>query len=103
MHIKYFKFLGPICLTFGMVGVAAAQSGESVYNNHCAMCHASGVGGAPTLGDKAAWAPFVGAGIDAMVQHVISGIKTMPPKGGCQSCSDAEIKAAVEYIVQKSS
>lgn len=81
----------------------AAPSGESIYNKVCVACHASGVSGAPILGDKSAWAPRIALGEDALVKTAISGIRAMPPKGGCMSCSDADIKASVEYIIKKSS
>ena len=62
------------------------------------MCHVAGVAGAPKHGDKAAWAPRVGAGLDALTATVIKGKGAMPPKGG-SAASDAEIKAAVQYML----
>jgi len=56
------------------------------------------VAGAPKFGDKAAWAPRVKQGIDTLVQHAIQGKGAMPPKGG-SSASDADVKAAVQYMV----
>ena len=81
----------------------AAPDGEAIYNKVCVACHGSGVSGAPIVGDKAAWKPRIALGTDALVKAAISGIKAMPPKGGCMSCSDADIKAAVEYMEKKSS
>lgn len=82
----------------------AAISGEAVYNKSCVTCHGAGVAGAPVAGDKAAWAPRIQSlGVDGLVKTAISGIRAMPPKGGCMNCSDDEIKAAVEYMVKKSS
>jgi cytochrome c5 len=81
-----------------------AASGEDIYNKTCVTCHGAGVAGAPILGDKAAWAPRISSlGVDGLVKTAISGIKAMPPKGGCMNCSDDDIKAAVEYMVKKSS
>lgn len=77
---------------------AAVRSGEAVYNAACMACHTSGAAGAPKLGDKAAWAPRIAQGNSTLVQHALQGFKGMPAKGGCANCSDAEIKAAVEYI-----
>jgi len=62
------------------------------------MCHATGVANAPKFGDKAAWAPRIAQGVPVLVQHAISGKGAMPPKGG-SSASDAEVRAAVEYMV----
>lgn len=81
-----------------------AMSGEQIYNKTCVTCHGAGVAGAPILGDKAAWAPRISSlGVDGLVKTAISGIKAMPPKGGCMNCSDDDIKAAVEFMVKKSS
>ena len=70
----------------------------ALYEQACTVCHATGVAGAPKLGDKAAWAPRVGQGIDALVANVIKGKGAMPPKGG-SSASPDEIKAVVTYMV----
>jgi cytochrome c5 len=56
------------------------------------------VAGAPKAGDKAAWAPRIATGIDAMTASVIKGKGAMPPRGGAGNASDADIKAAVEYL-----
>ncbi|MBC7204154.1 MAG: cytochrome c5 family protein, partial [Pusillimonas sp.] len=87
--------------------VAAAPAeidpaGEKLYNTICLACHAAGVAGAPKLGDKAAWEPRIAQGLDAMVSTVISGKGAMPPKGGAVQASDAEIRAAVQFMVSKS-
>jgi cytochrome c5 len=77
---------------------AAAGAGEALFKQTCSTCHATGVAGAPKFGDKAAWAPRIAQGIPVLVQHAISGKGAMPPRGG-SSASDAEMKAAVEYMV----
>ena len=61
-------------------------------------CHAAGVAGAPKLGDKAAWAPRIQTGTDALYASAIKGKGAMPPKGG-SAASDADIHAAVDYMV----
>ena len=74
------------------------RAGEAVYNGQCAACHATGAAGAPKLGDAAAWAPRLAAGFDEVLKIATTGKGAMPPKGG-SSASDAEFKAAVEYLV----
>jgi cytochrome c5 len=59
----------------------------------------AGVAGAPKFGDKAAWADRAKLGIDALTASVIKGKGAMPAKGGVASASDADIKAAVEYML----
>lgn len=76
----------------------AAGTGEALYKQACAACHVAGVAGAPKFADKAAWAPRVALGVDALTASVIKGKGAMPPKGG-SAASDADIKAAVQYMV----
>ncbi|MBL0920241.1 MAG: cytochrome c5 family protein [Hydrogenophaga sp.] len=73
--------------------------GEALYKQACTVCHAAGVAGAPKTGDKAAWAPRAAQGVDALTAVVLKGKGAMPPKGGAMSASDAEIKAAVQYLL----
>ena len=77
---------------------AGANAGEALFKQTCATCHAAGIAGAPKFGDKAAWAPRIKQGMDTLVQTAIKGKGAMPPKGG-SSASDAEIRAAVQYMV----
>lgn len=81
----------------------AAPDGEAIYKKVCFACHDTGVSGAPIVGDKEVWASRIALGTDALVKIAITGVKAMPPKGGCMSCSDEDIKAAVEYMEEKSS
>ena len=76
----------------------AADVGKNIYSTTCVACHGSGVAGAPKFGDKAAWAPFIAKGIDDMVQKATQGVGAMPPKGG-STASDADFKAAIQYMV----
>ena len=86
----------------GEKAAAPAANGKAVYDASCMACHAAGVAGAPKPGDKAAWAPRIGAGMAAMQASVIKGKGVMPPKGGNPALSDADIKAAVDYMVAQS-
>ena len=81
---------------------AGPKSGEEIYNGSCMACHATGAAGAPKLGDVAAWAPRIAAGMDSLMTNATNGLKAMPPKGLCMTCSSAELQAAVEYMVSKS-
>jgi cytochrome c5 len=76
----------------------AANNGEALYKQVCTACHAQAVAGSPKFGDKAAWAPRIKTGIDALTASVIKGKGAMPPKGG-SAASDADIRATVEYMV----
>lgn len=80
-------------------------SGKEAYAS-CAACHASGVAGAPTVGDKALWKDRISQGIDTLYKHAVEGFQGsagyMPAKGGNMSLSDASVKAAVDYMVEQS-
>lgn len=77
---------------------AGAGAGEALYKQVCVACHAASVAGSPKFGDKAAWAPRIKTGLDMLTSSVIRGKNAMPPKGG-STASDADIRAAVEYMV----
>ena len=102
------KPVGEVCLQgdadCGGAAVAASsgpRSGEEVYNAACMACHTTGAGGAPMLGDAAAWADRIAKGNDALYASGINGIAGtgMIAKGGCMNCSDEEVQAAVDYMV----
>ncbi|MEO7055440.1 MAG: c-type cytochrome [Caldimonas sp.] len=77
---------------------AAAGAAPALYTQGCSVCHAAGIAGAPKFGDKAAWAPRIAQGIDALTASAIKGKGAMPPRGGT-TASDAEIKTVVTYMV----
>lgn len=87
------------CATALDAPAAGAADGKEVYAKACAACH---VALPPKLGDKAAWAPRIKAGTDALVAAVIKGKGAMPPRAGHSTLSDADIRAAVEYLVSQS-
>ena len=87
----------------GLSGAAAAaDDGQQIYQTTCQACHATGVAGAPKLGDKEAWAPRIAQGMDTLLANATSGIRAMPPKGTCTACTEAELKSAIEYMVSQS-
>jgi len=94
--------LAPAAAATPAVAVAAAApaaDGKKVYDSSCVACHGAGVAGAPKFGDKAAWAPRIKTGMDALYAASIKGKGVMPPKGGNTALSDADIKAAVDFMV----
>lgn len=88
----------PVAAAPAAAAVPVAGAGEALYKQACAVCHAAGVAGAPKFGDKAAWSARVGLGLDGLTASAIKGKNAMPPKGG-STASDADIKAAVEYML----
>jgi len=84
-------------------GKAAARTGEQIVQATCGNCHNAGVGGAPKIGDRAAWTQRASGGIDAAVAAAIKGHgAAMPARGGLADLTDAELKSAVQYMFQKS-
>jgi cytochrome c5 len=79
----------------------AAADGRKVYDSTCTACHQTGVANAPKLGDKAAWAPRIKQGTDTLLQSALKGKGAMPPKGGNASLSDADVKAAIDFMVSQ--
>ncbi|WP_075794042.1 c-type cytochrome [Massilia putida] len=78
------------------------QAGKALFDATCVACHGAGIAGAPKFGDKAAWAPRIAQGTNTLYQHAIKGFQgksgMMPPKGG-STAPDADVKAAVDYMV----
>lgn len=90
----------------GLASVAQAAEGQKIYQQACFACHATGAAGAPKVGDKAAWSDRIAKGIDTLKKHANEGFKGnsgfMPAKGGRADLSDADVGAAVEYMVSQS-
>jgi cytochrome c5 len=78
----------------------SADAGKNLYNTVCMACHAAGLAGAPKTGDKAAWKPRIARGKDSLYNSALHGKNAMPPKGG-SAASDADVKAAVDYLVSQ--
>lgn len=80
---------------------AGSRSGEDLYKAVCGACHEAGVAGAPKTGDKAAWAPRIGVGLDVLTKTAKAGKNAMPPKGGSDA-TDEELARAIVYMTNKS-
>lgn len=73
--------------------------GKGLYDIYCSGCHQSGAGGAPKYGDANSWSTVTSGGMDKVYKNAIVGIGSMPAKGTCFTCSDDEVKAAVDYML----
>ena len=73
-------------------------TGEQAFTQVCSACHATGINGAPKMGDHAAWGPRIAQGKEALYSHAISGKGNMPPRGGT-TWPDAAIRMSVDYMV----
>ncbi|MGH8672529.1 MAG: c-type cytochrome, partial [Burkholderiales bacterium] len=84
------------------VAVTGAVGGKSIYDTTCVACHGAGVAGAPRIGDKAAWGLRIKTGTESLYRSALKGKNAMPAKGGSLALSDADVKAAVDYLVSQS-
>ena len=82
------------------VSAASGGGGKSTYEKVCSVCHASGVAGAPKLGDKEAWKSRIATGAAALHNSALKGKNAMPPKGGMADLPDGDVVAAVDYMVK---
>lgn len=73
------------------------KTGDAVYTAQCSACHANGAAGAPKFGDKAAWAPRIKTGFDALWNSALKGKNAMGAQGG-GDFEDFEIARAVVYL-----
>lgn len=87
-------------LAVAAVSAVSAQDRDiqALYKKSCYACHAFGANGAPKTGAADQWAPRMEKGMETLVTHVKDGFNTMPPKGLCFDCSDAEYKALIELM-----
>ena len=87
----------------GGVDSGSGHPGEQTYNRYCFSCHATGIASAPRTGDAEAWTPRIAKGMDALLQSTIEGVPPgMPPYGLCSSCTEEELAAAIDYMVERS-
>jgi cytochrome c5 len=90
---------GKILKTGETQAVAGKADGKKVYESTCMACHGAGVANAPKFGDKKAWAMHLMHGTEHVYENALKGKGAMPPKGGNLTLSDAEVKAAVDYML----
>lgn len=89
-----------------VAALSPVRDGQQVYQAGCFACHGAGVAGAPKLGDKGQWAKRIAKGANTLYASAVNGLQgsagAMPAKGGNPALSDAEVKAAVDYMVGQS-
>lgn len=81
----------------------AERSGEQVVQATCIRCHGTGAGGAPKIGDKAAWSQRISQGVDAVTKSAIRGHGSMPARGGLADLTDREVTRAILYMFGRAS
>ena len=82
---------------------APQHPGKTVYERYCFSCHAAGVAGAPKTGDADMWAPRLAQGKEQLLRSTIDGMTPgMPARGLCFDCSDEDLRAAIDYMLDNS-
>jgi cytochrome c5 len=81
--------------------LATLRTGEQVVQARCIKCHETGAGGAPKIGDQAAWAPRLKNGLDNTVRSATRGHGGMPARGGMADLTDSELRSAIVYMFSK--
>mgnify|MGYP000261650536 FL=1 len=100
--------VGKVCIEGDDCGSATAavasgpREASDIYQTSCFGCHGTGALGAPKYGDAAAWGDRVAKGVDTLVTNAVVGFNAMPPRGTCAACSDDEIAATVQYMLDNS-
>jgi len=83
---------------------ATLSLGEKVYKSTCSICHLSGLKGAPRIGSKSDWRLRLTADREILYQRAIKGYVgskgSMPARGSNSTLSEAEVKAAVDYMYE---
>jgi cytochrome c5 len=89
-----------------VVAPPASRDGQQVYQAACVVCHGAGIAGAPKLDDKRQWATRIAKGVDTLYASAVNGVQgsagVMPARGGNPALSNAEVRAAVDYMVARS-
>lgn len=100
------KYIGGL-LAFAL-GVLAASAtfaegrdADTVFDNFCFSCHSTGWDNAPVIGDPFAWEDRRAKGIEVLLQNTVEGFNAMPPLGGCNDCTEDELRTVIEMLIDE--
>ena len=98
--IRSWRLMGAVAFAFAATP-ALGTTGEETYKAKCSLCHDGGAGAAPRIDDKAAWGLRLADGKEPLYQTALKGKPdtAMMPKGGFPELADAEVRAAVDYML----
>ena len=98
--------VAPGAATAPAAALPVPKGGDETFQTVCSACHGTGIGGAPRVGDHAAWGPRIGQGKAALYEHALKGFTgksgVMLPKGGRSDLPDDLVRETVDYMVKKS-
>ena len=84
--------------TAPFANASISELGKERWARTCAMCHVRGEGGAPKIGDTAAWSTRLAQGEDVVLEHAINGLNNMPPLGYCMDCEREDLRAYIHFM-----
>ena len=103
-HLTYSLLSLPLFLFASAAYAETDRTGAEVFEDDCAGCHSGGFagffGGAPDIEDADDWETLLPKGLDGLTATTLTGIGSMAARGGCDACSDAEIRAAVAHMLE---
>ncbi len=91
-----------LAVVLALMGGTARADGEKTYDSVCSACHASGVAGAPKVGERKVWGPLIKEGQAILTAHGYVGVRAMPPKGGKPDLSLEDFASALVVMVNRS-
>lgn len=97
-----FAMIAALTMLSGTIQIASAADGQAIYDKSCKGCHDKGLMGSPKTGDKDKWVPLIKNGQAVLEESVMKGKGKMKAKGGNDSLTADDIKAATSYMVSKS-
>jgi cytochrome c5 len=83
-----------------------ADEGRLIFDHFCVICHAEKPQiqlGAPRIHHSQDWKNRLNQGWEKLFEHTDLGMGAMPPRGGCFECSDKQLKAAIQYMMENPS
>jgi cytochrome c5 len=103
MRLQYGMKLAVAILSFALTWNCAAETGEAVYRDKCAICHDAGADKAPRIGAREDWKARFAKGREGLVRSAIKGVPgtAMTPKAGFTQLPDAEVAEAVDYMLAR--
>ncbi len=104
-HLKYLSvyLLGIFISSTSLAAESDDFDAAAAYQATCFACHSTGQAHAPVVGDIIEWEIRLEKGMDTLVQNTINGLNGfMPARGLCADCSDEQLRAIVEYMLEES-
>lgn len=93
--------IGCILLCFGLSASASErlEDGKRTYDKICSACHATGIEGAPVVGNQEDWSERSNLWEAVLLEHAEKGFIKMPAMGNAEHATTYDVGAAAEYML----